>query len=126
MQNARTEDPTYGTHYIQAALEPFGLGDRWCLVNFDGSYHGASPEAVRQYCADADLFINLSGGSWFWRDEYMRIPRRVFVDSDPVFTQLALAKGDPWYVEFVKGFLAALALVGAFALVRRWRRRRAQ
>ena len=28
-------------------------------------------------------------------------------------------------VEFVKGFLAALALVGAFALVRRWRRRRA-
>jgi hypothetical protein len=29
-------------------------------------------------------------------------------------------------VEFVKGFLAALALVGAFALVRRWRRRRAR
>jgi hypothetical protein len=29
-------------------------------------------------------------------------------------------------VEFVKGFLAALALLGAFALVRRWRRRRAR
>jgi hypothetical protein len=104
VQNARTEDPIYGTSYIHAALEPFGLGDRWCFVNFDGSYHGAPSAAVRQYCADADLFINLSGGSWFWRDEYARIPRRVFVDSDPVFTQLALAKGDAWYVEFFKGF----------------------
>ena len=104
VQNALSEDPTYGTRYIQAALEPFGLERQWCLVNYDGSYHGASREVVQQYCADADLFINLSGGVWFWRDEYARIPRRVFVDSDPVFTQLALAKGDAWYVEFFKGF----------------------
>src|SRR5215510_11953770 len=48
--------------------------------------------------ADADLFINLSGGSWFWRDEYARIPRKVFIDSDPAFTQLAIAKAEPWYV----------------------------
>ena len=104
IQNARTEDPSYGTRYIHDALEPFGLADRWCLVNYDGSYHGATREAVQRYCADADLFINLSGGSWFWRDEYARIPRRVFVDTDPVFTQLALAKGDAWYVDFFKGF----------------------
>jgi hypothetical protein len=104
VQNAQSEDPAYGTQYIHDSLEPFGLGDRWSFVNFDGSYHGASKEAVRRYCADADLFINLSGGSWFWRDEYARVPRRVFVDSDPVFTQLALAKGDAWYVEFFRGF----------------------
>jgi hypothetical protein len=104
VQNARTEDPAYGTAYIQAALEPFGLGDRWSLVNYDGAYHGASRARVQEFCAGADLFIDLSGGAWFWRDEYARIPRRVFIDSDPVFTQLALAKGDPWYVEFFKGF----------------------
>lgn len=103
-QNARTEDPGYGTRYIQQALEPFGLGDRWSFVNYDGSYHGASRETVRAFCADADLFINLSGGAWFWRDEYVRIPRRIFIDSDPVFTQLAIAKAEGWYVEFFKGF----------------------
>ena len=97
-------DPSYGTRYIHDALEPFGLGDRWSFVNYDGSYHGLSQEAVRAYCADADLFVNLSGGSWFWRDEYMRIPRRVFIDSDPVFTQLAIAKGESWYVDFFRGF----------------------
>lgn len=102
--NTRSEDPGYGTRYIHDALEPFGLGDRWTFVNYDGVYHGASRETVRAFCADADLFVNLSGGSWFWRDEYARIPRRVFIDSDPVFTQLALAKGDQWYVDFFRGF----------------------
>jgi hypothetical protein len=103
-QNTRSEDPSYGTRYIHNALEPFGFGDRWTFVNFDGSYHGVGRDAVRAFCADAELFINLSGGSWFWRDEYRAIPRRIFIDSDPVFTQLALAKGDAWYVDFFRGF----------------------
>jgi hypothetical protein len=103
-QDAIATDPSYGTRYIHAALEPFGLGDRWSFVNYDGSYHGLSQEAVRAFCADADLFVNLSGGSWFWRDEYARIPRKVFIDTDPVFTQLAIAKGEPWYVDFFGGF----------------------
>jgi len=103
-QNARSLDPAYGTRYIHDALAPFGFGDRWCFVNYDGSHHGLTAEAVRAYCAEADLFINLSGGAWFWRDEYARIPKRVFIDSDPVFTQLAIAKGEPWYFEFFRGF----------------------
>ncbi|MBI3493358.1 MAG: glycosyltransferase family 1 protein [Acidobacteria bacterium] len=102
--NTRATDPTYGTTYIHDALAPFGLGDRWSFVNYDGSYHGKSADEVRRFAADADLFINLSGGSWFWRDEYARIPRKVFVDSDPAFTQLAIAKAEPWYVEFFRRF----------------------
>jgi hypothetical protein len=104
VQNTRATDPAYGTSYIHAALEPVGLGDCWTFVNYDGSYHGRRAEDVRRYCADADLFVNLSGGSWFWRDEYATIPRRIFIDSDPAFTQLAIAKAEPWYVEFFKQF----------------------
>ena len=81
VQNTRSTDPSYGTRYIQQSLEPYGLGDRWAFVNYDDSYHGRTAEDVRRFCADADLFINLSGGSWFWRDEYARIPRRAFIDS---------------------------------------------
>lgn len=102
--NTRATDPGYGTTYIHDALEPFGLGDRWSFVNYDGTYHGRRAEDVRQYAATADLFINLSGGSWFWRDEYAGIPRKVFIDSDPAFTQLAIAKAEPWYVEFFQRF----------------------
>ncbi len=102
--NTRATDPGYGTSYIHNALEPFGLGDKWAFVNYDGTYHGRSAEEVHRFCADADLFLNLSGGSWFWRDEYARIPRSAFIDSDPAFTQLAIAKAEPWYVAFFKRF----------------------
>ncbi len=104
VQNTRATDPSHGTAYIDAALEPFGLSESWSFVNYDGSYHGRSHDEVKRYCASADLFINLSGGSWFWRDEYARIPRKVFIDSDPAFTQLAIAKAEPWYVEFFRRF----------------------
>src|SRR5204863_10192356 len=115
VQNTRSIDPGDGTSYIHNALEPFGLGDRWSFVNYDGTYHGRSAADVRRYARNVDLFINLSGGSWFWRDEYVRIPRKVFIDSDPAFTQLAIAKEElaratyeprraSWYVEFFQGF----------------------
>ena len=104
VENKLATDPAVGSSYIRNALEPFGLGDRWVFVNYDGSYHGSTAAAVRDYAAGADLFINLSGGSWFWRDEYARIPRKVFIDSDPAYTQLAIAKGVPWYVEFFQRF----------------------
>ena len=104
VQNTRATDPSYGTAYISDALSAFGLGDRWAFVNYDGTYHGQSADEVRRYAAGADLFINLSGGSWFWRDEYAGIPRKVFIDSDPAFTQLAIAKAEPWYVDFFQRF----------------------
>ncbi len=104
VQNTRATDPAYGTTYIHDALAGVGLGDRWTFVNYDGGYHGRSAEEVRRYCDGADLFVNLSGGSWFWRDEYARIPRKIFIDSDPAFTQLAIAKQEPWYVEFFRRF----------------------
>ena len=102
--DAITLDPGYGTRYIHDALAPFGLGDRWCFVNYDETYHGWTRPQLRAFCRDADLFLNLSGGSWFWRDEYRAIPHRAFIDSDPVFTQLAIAKGVPWYVDFFREF----------------------
>ena len=104
VQNTRATDPAYGTSYIHAALDPVGLGERWAFVNYDGTYHGRSRSDVTRYADGCDLFINLSGGSWFWRDEYARIGRKVFIDSDPAFTQLAIAKAEPWYVAFFQRF----------------------
>jgi hypothetical protein len=103
-KNTRALDPSYGLEHIDGALRPYGLGDAWSFVNYDGSYHGASRQRVVDFAASSDLFINLSGGTWFWRDEYARIPRRVFIDSDPAFTQLAIAKNEEWYVNFFRGF----------------------
>src|SRR4051794_30915319 len=102
--NTLETEPRYALKFIRSCLEPFGLGERWCYVDYRGEYHGHSREAWRDVCAGADLFLDLSGGCWFWRDEYAAIPHSAFIDSDPAFTQLALDKGVSWYMEFFARF----------------------
>jgi hypothetical protein len=102
--NTVATEPDYALNFIRSCLTPFGLAEHWCYVDYRGEYHGHSREAWRRVCADADLFLDLSGGCWFWRDEYAAIPHSAFIDSDPAFTQLALAKSVPWYVEFFARF----------------------
>ncbi len=102
--NSLTKQPTYGLEYIRRALEPFGLEHDWSYINWDGVYHNRTGDEVRAFCADADLYINLSGGSWYWRDEYARIPRRIFIDSDPAFTQIAIDRAGPSHAAFFRQF----------------------
>ncbi|MCU1427913.1 MAG: hypothetical protein JWL83_1913 [Actinomycetia bacterium] len=102
--NTLATDPAYALNMIATTLEPYGFGDRWCYIDYTGGHHGMPEAQWRQTCADADLFLNLSGGSWFWRDEYAAIPHTAFIDSDPAFTQLAIANGPDWYVEFFRRF----------------------
>lgn len=104
VNNTISLDPSYGLKYINDALAQFDLGDRWIFVDHDGGHHGMSRAQAEAVCAGTDLFIDLSGGCWFWRDEYLKIPCKIFIDSDPGFTQAALAKGEAWYVEFFKRF----------------------
>jgi hypothetical protein len=102
--NTLATDPSYALQNIERTLSPWGLGDRWCYIDFRGEWHGMSKAEWRRNCAEADLFINLSGGCWFWRDEYAAIEHRVFVDSDPAFTQMAIEAGPDWYRRFFERF----------------------
>jgi hypothetical protein len=102
--NTIATDPAYAVELIRGNLARFGFEGRWCYVDYQGGYHGCDAEHWRRVCAGADLFLNLSGGCWFWRDEYRAIPHRAFIDSDPAFTQLAIAQAVGWYVEFFRGF----------------------
>ncbi|MCC5878183.1 MAG: hypothetical protein JJU11_18340 [Candidatus Sumerlaeia bacterium] len=108
-QESISEDPSHALRYTHEILSAFGLGEHWCHVDHTGRHHGISEEKFRRICADADLFIVLSGGCWVWREHYLGIPRRVFIDSDPAFTQIALDRAragaatnpsQKWYVEF--------------------------
>jgi hypothetical protein len=96
--------PDYALGFIKSCLAPFSLGSCWCYIDYLGHYHGHTRDAWSRVCAEADLFLDLSGGCWFWREQYAAIPHSAFIDSDPGFTQLALAKKEPWYVEFLARF----------------------
>ncbi|MBO0715114.1 MAG: hypothetical protein J2P59_10180, partial [Acidimicrobiales bacterium] len=106
VENTLAMEPSYALASIRRTLEPHGLGDRWCYIDHRGQFHGMDETQWRGACEATDLLVNLSGGCWFWRDEYERIERCVYVDSDPAFTQLAIASGPDWYRQFFERFHA--------------------
>jgi hypothetical protein len=81
-------DPTYGTRFIDAAFTRFDLDHKWAYYNaHSNQWLGRDEEEVKTFCATADLFLNLSGLNPL-REIFQPIPVRVFIDTDPVFTQI--------------------------------------
>jgi hypothetical protein len=100
VQNAIATDPSYALDYIRRQLKVVGLEDAWSYVDYQGGYHGKTREQVVEACAAADLMVNLSGGCWKMKPEYERLPK-IFIDTDPGFTQQAIAEaGEGWYRDF--------------------------
>ena len=93
INNTVSDDCSYNVKYLGDVMERFGLADRWIYRNApDGSYHGRPEVEVKEICATAEVFLNVSGCGWL-RPEYLRIPKKIFLDSDPLFTQVALVSG---------------------------------
>jgi hypothetical protein len=93
--NDLTPDATRNIQAVVPMLEAHGLGDRWA---FRGSYpqgrcYGMTEEQILRLFRDADAFLNVTGAQEI-RDEHRRIPRRIYVESDPFSSQVRVANGD--------------------------------
>src|SRR5215471_9664703 len=79
--------------YLAAAMARFGMERNWAYRDVVSSKcFGMTEDAVRQFCAAADVFINVSCSTPL-REEYAAIPIRVLLDTDPMFTQVQAATG---------------------------------
>jgi len=93
--NTVTADCSYNVAHLRAVMDRLGLADRWIYRNGpDGSYHGLSESETQTLAASTDVFVNVSGCAWM-RPEYRSIPCRIFIDSDPLFSQVSLL-ADTW------------------------------
>jgi hypothetical protein len=73
----------------------------WCYCDVaSGGVYGCSERQLRQTLTAADVLINLSG-VMVLRDEHMRIPVRVYLETDPVAPQLEIAKGSRFSIELL-------------------------
>ena len=87
------EDPSArpNVEHLAKVMEFFGLGDRWAYRDeISGEWFGMSGSKVAGICRTADVLVNVSC-SIYMRDEYRRIPVRILIDSDPMFTQIQYA-----------------------------------
>jgi hypothetical protein len=81
-------DPSYGLHFAARVFERLGFGERWCYYDaHTDTWMGPLASHVRGICASADIVLNLSGVNPL-RSWLADVPRRVFVDTDPAFTQI--------------------------------------
>jgi hypothetical protein len=102
INNTVSADCSYNVAYLQSVMDKLCPGVLWAYRNApDGSYHGLTETETNAFCANADVFLNVSGCSWL-RPEYARVPTKIFLDSDPMFTQVALALGKQGVVERVR------------------------
>jgi hypothetical protein len=83
-----------GVAFLAREMRAVGLEDRWVFRHIpSGRHSGMSAEQTAAVLADADVFVNVS--CWIpIRPEYARIPHRLAIDTDPVFTQVRIAHGE--------------------------------
>jgi len=86
-------DPAANVAHLAKLMERFGLAERWAYrFPVTSTWFGLSQTARREITATADLLIDVSGA--LERPEQHRgRGRAVYIDTDPVFTQLKLAAG---------------------------------
>jgi hypothetical protein len=95
------DDCDHNVAYLDEVMTRFGLGDRWAYRFPRGPrWFGLSENARREAIDGADLLVNVSGAlerPW----EYRAARRLAYVDTDPVFTQVKLARGQADYRKLV-------------------------
>jgi hypothetical protein len=93
-RNAITEDPSYTVGYLARVMDWGGFGDRWMYVAASEGrrVYGVAAAAARDVLDGAEVLINLSGATAL-RDEHLRVPVRIYLETDPVLPQLEIASG---------------------------------
>ena len=98
----------FGTSYeygIKAAgrfLGRIGLGDRWCFIDsVAGMKHGPGASVISELLREADLLINIAGVNRISTERRNGRPS-IYIDLDPVYTQLRLVNGDETLAAILK------------------------
>jgi glycosyltransferase involved in cell wall biosynthesis len=95
------EDGGAVAEYVASLMARCGLNQAWCYRDVaSGGLYGCSERELEQTLAAADVLINL-GGITALREEHVRIPVRVYLETDPVAPQLEVAKGYRFTIELL-------------------------
>ena len=87
-QGSSWYDASSCVEHLQKVMDYFGMSHRWAYRDeASGKCFGLTEKKIKEICSVADVFINISCSTYL-REEYLKIPARVLIDSDPMFTQI--------------------------------------
>ena len=84
----------YAVNHIAQIMASYGLQDRWAYRSrVDNRTFGLSNTQVSTLLENADLLVNLTGSTPLF-EEHLRVPVRLYLETDPVLRQIEVARGD--------------------------------
>jgi hypothetical protein len=82
----------FNVRYLGAVMERYDMGDRWAYrFVWTGEWFGMPDDEREAFVESADLVLNVSG-TLERPQELRRGGRLAYIDTDPVFTQIRLAR----------------------------------
>lgn len=101
------DDSSTTIQRLHEIMKSFGLENRYIYLDeLTQQIFGKSRKEYLEICKSADIFINISCAN-VMREEYLRIPIRILLDTDPMFTQIQINSDQTFSPE--EGKLAELA-----------------
>jgi hypothetical protein len=97
VRRAMVDDPAYSAGYLRDFFARYApeLSERWHYLHLHETSCGMSRAAFDAFARSADLFLNVSGGSFF-PDALAPSCLKVFLDSDPGYNQIVLSEKPAW------------------------------
>jgi hypothetical protein len=84
-----TDRPDFALRYLSAIAERYDFAGCWSFIDRAGTCHGTGWKGLHDVLDRADFVLTLADPTWF--EDLDRCGRRLFVDGDPMFTQVAFA-----------------------------------
>jgi hypothetical protein len=100
-QQSVTDDCAYTMKYLSDVMGCFGFGERWALRRAaeNRQVYGLSEAKLHDLLTTADMVVNVCG-STVLHDEYLRVPVRVYLETDPG-PEVQVARGDGFTTDFL-------------------------
>jgi hypothetical protein len=97
-----TSDSAYTIKYIDRLMNWCGLNERWAYrdVSQDGHVQGLSELQFANLFKEADAIINVTGSSEL-RETYLKVPIRIYLETDPGVPQIEVAQGERYTIDFL-------------------------
>jgi hypothetical protein len=101
-QETVTDDHAYTVRYIGRLMDWARFAGRWAYRagGPDGPVFGLPEREVHDLFARSDALLNVTGATLL-RDEHLRVPVRLYVETDPVLPQVEVAQGRKFTIDLL-------------------------
>ena len=100
-RNTVTDDERYTTQYIGRMMAWMDMADRWAYRSpVNDAVLGPLADRIPTLFREAEALINVTG-STVLRDEYLQIPVRIYLETDPVLPEILVAQKDQYMIDLL-------------------------